>query len=103
DYRGFAAIPQSAQGYQRFLYQAPNMPAVSMREAVFRGPYNDNYIFSAQQKPGRSSWTACGLRDFRMPMTAIIGVYYHQRGHYPDAIVMLDSQDIGMSQSFQVA
>jgi hypothetical protein len=103
DYRGFAAIPARAVGYQRFLYQAPNMPIVSMREATFRGPLNNNYSFTAQQKPGRSAWTPCGLSDFRLPMTAVLGVYYSQRGYYPAAQMALDSQDLSMSQGFQVA
>lgn len=103
DYRGFASIPAYAQGYQRFLYQAPNMPAVSMREAAFRGPVDENYTFSAKQKPGRNTWTPCGATNFRLPMKAILGVYYLKRGHYPDAMMALDSQDLSLSQDFQVA
>lgn len=103
DYRGFAAIPAEAVGYQRFLYQVAGMPAVSMREATFRGPHNDNYTFSAAQKPGRFAWTQCGVSNVRLPMTAVIGVAYQRRGHYPPATVALDSQDLSLSQDFQVA
>lgn len=102
DYRGFAAIPDSAVGYQRFLYQGPGMPITSMRDATFRGPYNDNYSFTAQQKPGRYAFTTCGATSFTLPMTAVLGVYYPRRGYYPQAEMALDSQDFSMSTSFQV-
>lgn len=103
DYRGFAAVPATATGYQRFLYQAPGMQIVSMREATFVGDYNDNYIFQAQQKPSRLNFTPCGLSDFRFSMTAVLGVAYQRRGHYPAATLSVDSQDLSVKQTFQVA
>lgn len=103
DYRGFAALPAGTMGYQRFLYQAPGMQVVSMREADYNGPFNNNYTFSAPQKPSRYAWTPCGLSTFRMSLTAILGVYYLKRGVYPDAMMGLDSQDWSMKQNFHVA
>lgn len=103
DYRGFADIPAQAIGYQRFLYQIPGMQIVSMRDATARGPYSNNYTFSAMIKPGRSAWTPCGATHVRLPMTAVLGVAYQRRGHYPQALMMLDSQDLDMAQKFQVA
>ncbi len=103
DYRGFAAVPATAMGYQRFLYQSPGMQIVSMREASFTGPYNENYIFQAQQKPSRLNYTPCGLSDFRFAMTAVLGVAYSKRGHYPETTLSVDSQDLSVKQTFQVA
>lgn len=103
DYRGFAAVPATAMGYQRFLYQAPGMQIISMREATFNGEYNNNYTFQAQQKPSRLSYTPCGLSDFRFSMTAVLGVAYQRRGFYPAATMSVDSQDLSVKQTFQVA
>jgi hypothetical protein len=102
DYRGFAALPANTVGYQRFLYQVPQMPIASMRDATFQGPVNSNYSFLAQQKPGREVWTPCGMTNFRLPLTAVLGVYYPQRGNYPQAQMALDSQDLNMAENFQV-
>ncbi len=103
DYRGFAGLPAGATGYQRFLYQGPNMPIVSLREATFSGPYNNNYIFQAQQKPSRLAYTPCGISNFRLAMTAVLGVAYAHRGNYPAAMMSVDSQDLSVKQSFQVS
>ncbi|MBC7457681.1 MAG: DUF4360 domain-containing protein, partial [Bdellovibrionaceae bacterium] len=42
-YRGFAAMPQSAYGLHRFTQVIPGAPIVSMREAQLQGPLNKNY------------------------------------------------------------
>lgn len=103
DYRGFAGLPDNTiQGYQRLLFQVPGMPATSMREASFRGPVNDNYTFSAMQKPGREVWTPCGKTSVRLPLTSVLGVYFTKRGHYPSSLMVLDSQDMSLSQDLHV-
>jgi hypothetical protein len=102
DYRGYAMAPAKTQAYQRLLFQVPGMPITSMRDALFQGPYDNNYTFTALQKPGREVWTACGQTQMKLPLTAVLGVYYQQRGYYPDAMVALDSQDMSLSQDLHV-
>jgi hypothetical protein len=102
DYRGYANIPNTAQGYHRLLFQMANTPVTSMREATARGPFDSTYFFSAAQKPGREVWTACGQTNVRLPLTSVLGVAYSIRGHYPDAIISLDSQDMSMSNDLHI-
>lgn len=100
DYRGFADIPRGVDGYQRLIFQNPMSPMVSMREARFRGPASSNYEFSGRQK--RLIWSVCGQTHLDITLLSVLGVQYHMRGHYPDALVALDSQDMSLKQSLQI-
>lgn len=102
DYRGFANLPSRVQGYQRLLYQAPQSPITSMRDASFMGPYQGNYTFQAAQKPGRNTFTPCGLQTVRLNMNAVLGVRFPGRGNHPEAMMALDSQDLSMKQTLQM-
>ncbi|MCE3009491.1 MAG: DUF4360 domain-containing protein [Proteobacteria bacterium] len=102
DYRGFANLPARIQGYQRLLYQAPQSPITSMRDASFMGPYQGNYTFQAAQKPGRNSFTPCGMQTVRLNMNAVLGVRFPGRGAHPVAMMALDSQDLSMKQTLQM-
>ncbi len=102
DYRGFASVPKGATAFQRFVYNAPMMPIVSLREARFVGPYTGNFIFQANQKATRLAWTPCSQSKVSLAMTASVGIAYSLRNRYPEAMVSLDSQDLSFKQTFQV-
>ena len=99
DYRGFASPASGTQVYQKLLFSAPGMPIVSMRDARFNAPYNGEYFFQALQKPGRYAYSSCGSGVVRISLNAIVGIYFQNRGQYPQSMITLDSQDMSLAQT----
>lgn len=99
DYRGFASAESGTQVYQKLLFSAPGMQIVSMRDARFNGPYSGNYFFQAQQKPGRYVYSSCGTGRVTISLNAIVGIYFMNRGSFPQSMITLDSQDMGLAQT----
>jgi hypothetical protein len=99
DYRGFASAATGTQVYQKLLFSAPGMPIVSMREARFNGGYNAPYFFQAPQKPGRYAYSSCGNGVVTISLNAVVGIYYLNRGAFPQSLITLDTQDMSLAQT----
>lgn len=102
NFRGFAALPNSAFGYHRFSQVIPGK-IPSLREAQLKGGVVDNYDVTIKTKPGRSPWSVCNNRVQTVNLlTELMVSYLPNSRDTAMAQITLDSADVATASQFKL-
>lgn len=99
DYRGFAALPASAQAMHRISTQTQNQPIASLREAVIKGQFNNNYYVHTESRPERYAWSDCSEGVSKVMLYSQLMIQFLPRTtDRSSAMISLDSADGSIRQ-----